>query len=519
MISKNARCCDKMKILLIEPPYLLPNDWKGLHGITPPLGLLYIAAIAEKEGNEVKIVDTLLNKWKQVNTLDDVEYKGKKVRYLGMSYDEIKELIEKEKPDMVGVGVWSIQRFSAFKTFEVVKQIDPNIITVMGGIHATVRPYEGLNNEDIDFVVLAEGEITFTELLKELKNENPDFSKIKGLGYKQDGKAHLNEMRKPIEDLDSLPFPAWHKIDLMEYDEVARSFQGPRQSTKRTAVVFTSRGCPFDCVFCASKIITGRRWRPRDPKKVVVEIERLIKEFGIEEIDFEDDNMTLLPERIIEFCDLIIEKGLKFTWGTGNAIRADTITKELLVKMKEAGCIDVTISPETGDQSISDYVIGKRLDLKKVENAVKMCKEINLPISCNFVIGMTGEKIENIEKTLEFAKKLRELGAYKSHLSIAFPFYGTRLYNLSKEKGYLLKDDFELELALLNKEAVIKTPDFDPELLYKIHGNWMRKTELEMIKRIIRRNPLSAAKLFLSRPTYVTKYLVNNFIIKPLKKK
>jgi radical SAM superfamily enzyme YgiQ (UPF0313 family) len=132
---------------------------------------------------------------------------------------------------------------------------------------------------------------------------------------------------------------------------------------------------------------------------------------------------------------------------------------------------------------------------------------------------MVGETLENINRTIEFAKKLRELGAYKCNVYIALPFYGTRLYNEAKAKGYLLKDGLELELALLNKEAVIKTPEFTPEDLYRIQGEWMRKTELEMIVGIIKKNPISALKLFLMRPKYVTGYIIRNYIVKPLKQK
>jgi radical SAM superfamily enzyme YgiQ (UPF0313 family) len=132
---------------------------------------------------------------------------------------------------------------------------------------------------------------------------------------------------------------------------------------------------------------------------------------------------------------------------------------------------------------------------------------------------MVGETLENINRTIEFAKKLKELGAYKCNVYIALPFYGTRLYNEAKSRGYLLKDGLELELALLNKEAVIKTPEFTPEDLYKIQGEWMRKTELEMIKGIIKKSPLSAIKLFVTRPGYITRYLINNFILKPLRGK
>ena len=185
--------------------------------------------------------------------------------------------------------------------------------------------------------------------------------------------------------------------------------------------------------------------------------------------------------------------------------------------MKAAGCVDVTISPESGDQEIVNKVIGKRLDLKRVEDAVSICKKIDLPISCNFVIGMIGENIESINKTLAFAKKLKKLGAYKCNIYIALPFYGTRLYNKAKEQNYLLKDNLELELALLNKEAVIQTPEFSPKDLYKIHGAWMLKTEKEMILRIICNHPIVALKLFLTRPGYIIKYLINNFIIKPIK--
>jgi len=226
----------------------------------------------------------------------------------------------------------------------------------------------------------------------------------------------------------------------------------------------------------------GRKWRPRSPENVVEEIEELVKKYGIEELDFEDDNLTLDRKRAERIFDLIVEKELKIEWVASNGVRADTLDESLLRKMKASGCVWIYVAPESGSQEVVDKIVGKKLNLNKVEEAVKLCKKVGIGVGCYFVIGLPGETKEDIEKTIEFGRKLRSLGAEACSFFIANPFYGTQLYKISRENKYITRSDGkEIEEGFLNLEAMIKTPEFTPEEIYKFREKAMGEQDMSLV--------------------------------------
>jgi len=497
-----------MKIMLIKPPALIPKDWKGIIGVVPPLGLAYVAAVLEKNGHEIKILDCILEDWKKINKFNE------KIKYLGLSYEKIADAIKKEKPDVVGITSWSVEAPSAFRVAETVKKVDKNIFTVLGGIHPSIRPKDCLSNPNVDFVVIGEGEYTTLELIEELGKENPSFKDIKGIGFKQGEDIIINSPRPLIKNLDELPMPARHLFDMERYFNATKSLQGGRQTTERTVVIISSRGCPYNCCFCSIHSVYGWEWRPRSAESIINEIEYLIKTYKVTGISFEDDNMTLDRKRAEKIFDSIIEKKLNIRWVAGNALRADTLDEELLRKMKDSGCIGVAISPESGDQEVLNKIVGKNMDLKAVENVVRLCKKIGLRVDCNFVIGMVGETKQNIRNTVDFANKLKGIGLDFSNCYIALPFYGTRLYEQAKKLNYLtVKDGEELEYSLLCQDAVIQTPEFTPNDLKIFREQAVGNSQSKVILNIIRNNPKVAMNMFLLHPVYVTKYLVKHYLI------
>jgi magnesium-protoporphyrin IX monomethyl ester (oxidative) cyclase len=440
-----------MRVCLINPPRIQPKAW-GKPNVFPPIALASVAAVLEKE-YAVSIIDAPTEGWENLLELDETKYR------VGLSAETIAQRIADWKPDVVVLEIpfsgWSK---TAFEVASIAKKVNRNIVVVLFGLHPSSRPEDCLLNSEVDFVVVGEPENTISELVEELEQKKHDFRAIDGLGFRENDKPVLTGKRAAIEDLDSLPFPARHLLPMDVYAQAVKQNPLRGEINKQYTIVITSRGCPYNCVFCSNCIVWGKKWRPRSPKNVVDEIEQVVKTFGIEQVDFSDDNMTLDKQRMVEICDLIVERGLRFEWFTPNGIRADTLDEPLLRKMKAAGCKKIRIAPESGVQRVVNDVIKKNLDLKTVEQAVVLCKRVGIKVGCFFVIGLIGETKADIEETIKFAYKLRGLGAGTFIFSIAMPLYGTAFYEQAKMGGFL-REGF-CDYALAATEPLVETPEF-----------------------------------------------------------
>lgn len=443
-----------LKICLINPPQIIPQSF-GIPTIFQPLGLGYVAALLEKE-HEVRIIDANAEGWRNLRKAD-----GK--YYSGLTLKEIEARIRGIKPDIVGISVpFSVNELSALSVALTAKSIDKKIITILGGPHPSVRPIETVSHRAVDFVVMGEGEYTALELIQKLENEAYDeLENVSGIAYKIDGKPLVTQPRPFIQNLDLIPFPARHLLPMEEYFAAHRARRGPRPTytfSDRWTSVITSRGCPYRCNFCSIHITMGRKFRSRSPENVIQEVQQIVCGYGIKDINFEDDNMTLDKDRFNVLCDLLVEKGLDITWSTPNGINADTLDEELVSKMKRSGCKRVFVAPESGVQHVVTHIIKKKLDLRKVEEAVVLLKKHGIVVDGSFVIGLIGETKDDIWATIQYALKLRKLGMSKAGFNIATPLYGTELYEEAKQKGYLRKD---INSSLLSShESLIETPEW-----------------------------------------------------------
>lgn len=394
-----------MNILLINPDD--KNVYHKLSNVStkyPPLGLLYLAAVSEREGHVVKIVDL------PVEPFTD---------------GDLANIINEFCPDIVGFSVTTPLSTRAHEIASLIKSIsNPKI--VFGGPHSTALFSEELKDKSVDFVVIGEGEVTFAELLS---SNFKNLDKIDGLAYKHNGRIIKNPPRQLINDLDSIPFPAYHLIDFKKYFFLdARSFP--------LTDIFTTRGCPFNCVYC-NKNIFGHNYRVRSVKNVVDEIELLSRKFGVKEIHILDDSINFNKDRFIDICDEIIRRKIVMSFDCCN-LRADHVSDYLFKRMKRAGFYKVAFGIESGDQRILKN-IRKSLRLSDVENAVSLAQKNGLEVWGYFMVGLPGESIATIKKTVNFAIKL-DLDVAKFH--IATPLPGTKFFDDLDKKGLIRTHDW-----------------------------------------------------------------------------
>lgn len=412
-----------MKILLITPPWFNDTVLDNLISKNPPLGLAYIAAVLERDGyTDIKIIDMRTSK---------------------ISIDKIGDHISNFKPDIIGMYVTTGQVISATKIIEIIKSIDPKILCVVGGPHPSVLPEETLKETKTDIVVLGEGEITMLELVKAVEKKRP-LNKVLGLYYKNNDKIIFTGRRPNIKDLDSLPFPARHLLpDISLYSDSHSIHE-----SKIHAQVMSSRGCPFQCTFCDNSVY-GNTIRTGSAKNTVDEIEFLVNKYPIKEIRFFDDLFTANKKRVIEICDELAKRNININWCC--EARVTTVTPELLDIMKKGGCWAVSYGMESGSQEILD-MLKKNIKLEEIERAVKWTKQAGLMVRGYFMIGLPGDNIETIKKTIKFAMKLK-----LDHVvfSLFSPYPGTEVYKNPDKYGVINAKKWDEYMSLGENPAFI----------------------------------------------------------------
>jgi magnesium-protoporphyrin IX monomethyl ester (oxidative) cyclase len=458
------------------------------------MDISYVAAVLEKQ-HEVLVIDVPNEGWELLEEIEGGKYRQ------GLSNTEIVTRIQKFQPKLIVISVpysgWST---AAFAVAETIKAANPNLKIALIGLHPSSRPNECLTQVNVDFVVIGEPEITTLELANTIeKGAIQNLKNVKGLGFIEDNKVTITASRPFIEDLDTLPFPARHLLPMKEFFEAAKKIPISGNLKKPSIRMLTTRGCPYNCVFCSNNITMGRKWRARSAESVVAEIEQIVKTYGKHQIDFLDDNIAFNRERLVKICNLLIEKRLNVEWCTPNGVRADALDPQLLALMRQAGCKKILIAPESGVQHIVDNIIKKRQSLKRVEDAVSAAHKVGIKVGCFFILGMIGETKEDMKQTIQFAHKLRHLGAEYFYFSYATPLYGTELYRQAKEGNYLTSDFSDDALSAV--QPLIETPEFTADDLRCLAAEANLVNPTLTHERIIRaiRNPKKALEILLTR--------------------
>jgi len=451
------------------------------HQCEIPLGLAYLAAVLRNDF-EVKVLDGRAKPQRIVP-------KNSKWEYFGYSPREIIEQVKAYDADIVGIGCLASFHFpDVVDLVNRIKKIKKDVITITGGTHPTFLVQDIMQkHENIDFIVLGEGERTFPQLCQCLKNGR-SYADLNGLAFRNSGNIRINPRTEYISDLDSLPYPAFDLFPLDFYWEHKVPFSITSRC-RRTAPIMTSRGCPSQCVFCASRNYWGDRYRMRSVESVLDEVEHLVQKYGIEEIQFIDDNLTCDKKRARAIFEGIIERKLDISWSTPNGVAVWTLDEELIRLMKKSGCYELAVAFESGDQDVLNNIIKKPLNLANAVEKVKLMKKLGLQVRGFFISGFPNETIEQIKRTFDFANNLDIDSAW---FFVANPTPGSRLYDICIEKGYIDKNmDFEdIEYHISH----FATEHFSREQIQAL----VRKQSGVFVLKCFLRHPLKFMRLYLN---------------------
>jgi anaerobic magnesium-protoporphyrin IX monomethyl ester cyclase len=396
-----------MKVLLIEPLKLI---WEMMRPCVPvPLGLAQLAGVLEEQKIDVRIIDCTA---------------------LSMGRQALAEAIRQQQPDIVGTTALTSFLYRAVEVAEVAKNVDPRIITVLGGPHATYLPEETLReNAAIDIVACGEGERVITDLVSCIERGG-QLSQVKGIGFRSDGSVVLTEPQ-PLVDVDELPLPAYHLLPMQKYHFTLLG---------RFATVIASRGCPHRCTFCSEWRFWGGRWRQRDPKKIGDELELLVRKYKIESIWFGDDCFNVSAEMIRGVCDEIKTRNLSFNWFYQG--RADLLVehRDLLPVMRETGNRMVQIGIEAAtDDELEE--MNKNLSLDKVAEAVKLLRDHDIVTQGLMIVGTRSDSADSIIQKVRYMKGL---DVDFPIFTMFTPFPGSDVYDEAKANNWLESEDYSL---------------------------------------------------------------------------
>lgn len=450
-------------VVLVNPACDMESavgSFKEIYSLMPPINLAYLAAVLEQRGLQVGILDEAAER---------------------LSHEAIADRIRQSGIRVVGIPSLTQAAPRAERLARLIRERVPEAIIVFGNLHASFFCEHYLRAHLADVVVHGEGEETLAELVPVLLS-GKSLHQVRGISFLEEGRIVRTEDRPYLNNLDAVPFPAWHRFPLRAYE----LFSFARVKTPGT-LILGSRGCPYDCSFC-SLMIMGTKRRKRSVESLVAEFEWLHETFGYRQISFIDPIFPISKKEGFAFCDLMQKRGLhrKVVWTTET--RVDLVSPELLHAMREAGCRRVMFGFEAGDD-VTLANIKQKVTVSRAAQAARWTRAAGMEVIGFFMVGIPGETRESAEKTIRFAC---ELPVDFAKFNVFVPYPGTRDYAKLKSEGVLegvrweqytsyptpknppsyVPDDFTAqELMRLQREAVRRfylRPRFIARHLFRI---------------------------------------------------
>ncbi len=389
-----------MNILLIRPRSVYADVVAGI-----PIGIAVLGAVAENKGHRVQILDIGLEK---------------------NPVQALRQMLQEKSWDVAGISCMSVEFLGGLETAREIRSLSPATHVIFGGQHPTIMPEQAMKAECIDSICIGEGEDTWIEFLDRLSSGR-ELDGVPGLWFRSNGKVIRNLPRNNYVDVDAVPMPAYHLLDIERYFDI--DFVRFPTVDRRAIQIFTSRGCPYRCIYCHD--LFGKKFRGRKPELVWDEIKYLYEKYGIREFMVEDDIFNMDLERAKKICDLVIASGLKLGFQFGNGVRLERFDEELMRKMAEAGTHHMAIAVESANERIQK-LIKKHLKLERFNEVLGWARKYGIETLGFFMLGFPGETVDEINQTIRFAC---DSHFDEALFSIATPYAGTELNDLVKATG------------------------------------------------------------------------------------
>lgn len=382
-------------LLLISPKNTQLGRFKRFVPVSVPIGVGILAGFLREQGFLSRILDTDL--------ID-----------INLSTIET-ELNQCKKPRIVGISVMTANVANGYKIASLVKSVDKEAIVVFGGIHATVMPDEVLRNENVDFVVKGEAENTFLELIRQIKGGKIEQDKLENIGFRENGQIVYTKSSTRMLEINDVPMFPYDMFDSSKYN---------------LGFILTSRGCPFDCIFCSQRVITKRVYRYTASERVMEELDYIINKLKQPNVTFFDDYFTGDKKRVMELCSMMQERGFHKKASFGVQTRGDSINKELMIAMRAANFDSLMFGIETASDNLME-LINKKETVQENIDAVKLAKEMGFTVEATFIYGFPTETFDDRVKALALSL---EIGIDRARFNNATPYPGTEMYNMVKDK-------------------------------------------------------------------------------------
>jgi radical SAM superfamily enzyme YgiQ (UPF0313 family) len=442
---------DKPRILLIRP-------YRNKSGKTlmPPLGIMQLAAYLRRRGDlDIKIID---------------------MAPAGIAYEQIGEEILKYQPAWLGISALTFESGGLHRLAAIAKKVNPDLPVVAGGAHPSAYTEQVMADAHIDYAVIGEGELTIETLDRAIRARGA-VNQIDGLAWRENGSIRINPRRHYIEDLDAMPFAAWDLIDIPRYRDFDRMSRCG--NIRNYMPVFTSRACPFQCIYCHQ--LFGKSFRARSPENVLAEIRELYEKHNVCEFEIVDDIFNCDLPRAKRIFDLIAESGMKIRFTLPNGIRGDHVDEEFFIKARRAGLVFVAFAVETAVPRLQK-MIRKNIDLQKIRQSISLARKYRILCQGLFMLGFPTETREELKATVDFAVNS---DLHAAHLFIVNPYEGTELAKLAEEMGKPIFHQFDNNYLTSGFDNLTDLPDAELNRIrrFGLIRFWLRPSRIWAIIR------------------------------------